>query len=147
MTSRHFLQSCLAAWPLVLALGAAPAAAHPPAPSQASAASSALSIGLPIAVSVGGPALVLSAGVSLTVVAIQATAAGTVWVLQRASDGAQISVQWAASGVAAASVAVGSVLAVTVLSTGWLLSAAGEAIAFIPNEIGASLIHHERLTY
>jgi hypothetical protein len=146
MTSRHFLQSCRAVWPLVLALGAAPAAAHPPAPSQASAASSALSIGLPIAVSVG-PALVLSAGVSLTVVAVQATAIGTVWVLQRASDGAQISVQWAASGVAAASVGVGTVLAVTVISTGWLLSAAGEAIAFIPNEIGASLIHHERITY
>ena len=35
---------------------------------------------------------------------------------------------------------------VTAISTGYVLSAAGEAIAFIPNEIGASLLHNERVT-
>ena len=34
----------------------------------------------------------------------------------------------------------------TALSTGWVLSAAGEAIAFIPNEIGRALLYNERIT-
>jgi hypothetical protein len=33
-----------------------------------------------------------------------------------------------------------------VLSTGWVLSAAGEAIAFVPNEIGRALLYNERIT-
>ena len=33
------------------------------------------------------------------------------------------------------------------LSAGWVLSAAGQAIAFIPSEIGRALLHNERLTY
>jgi hypothetical protein len=35
---------------------------------------------------------------------------------------------------------------VTALSAGWVLSAAGQAIAFIPNEIGRALLHNERIT-
>jgi len=33
-----------------------------------------------------------------------------------------------------------------VLSTGWVLSAAGQAIAYVPNEIGRALLYNERLT-
>src|SRR5689334_1532811 len=44
---------------------------------------------LPIAVSVAAPVLVLSAGATLTVVAVEVSAAGAVWVLERASDGAR----------------------------------------------------------
>jgi len=32
------------------------------------------------------------------------------------------------------------------LASGWLISAAGQAIAFVPNEIGASLLYNERVT-
>ena len=42
--------------------------------------------------------------------------------------------------------AVGTVVAVTVVSTGWVLSAAGTAIAFVPNMIGAALLYNERVT-
>ena len=36
---------------------------------------------------------------------------------------------------------------VAVASTaGWVLSAAGKAIAFIPNEMGRALLHNERVT-
>jgi hypothetical protein len=45
-----------------------------------------------------------------------------------------------------ASVGVGTALAVSVVSTGWVLSAAGEALAFIPNEIGAALLYNERIS-
>ena len=48
---------------------------------------------LPVAVSVAAPVMILSAGAVLTVVAVEATSAGTVWVLERASDGARASVR------------------------------------------------------
>lgn len=101
---------------------------------------------LPVAVSVAAPAVVLSAGVGLTVVAIESTAKGTVWVLQRASDGVKVSVQFSGNVARGAALAAGTVVMVSVITTGAVLSAAGEAIAFIPNEVGASLIHNERVT-
>ena len=114
------------------------------AQSEASALS-ALS-GLPIAVSVAGPVLLLSAGVALTVVAVEASVAGTVWVLERASDGARLTLRVSAQAAGGLSVAAGTVVLCTALSTGWVLSAAGQAIAFIPNEIGAALLYNERVS-
>jgi hypothetical protein len=35
---------------------------------------------------------------------------------------------------------------VTALTSGYVLSAAGQAIAFIPNEIGRALLYNERVT-
>lgn len=127
----------LASIGLIAALAVAPAAqAH----SEVSDAS-ALSL-LPVAVSVAAPVAVLSGGVMLGVVAVQASATGTVWVLERASDGARMSIQFAGH----ASAAIGTAVVVTVVATGWVLSAAGAAIAFVPNEIGRSLLHNERIT-
>jgi hypothetical protein len=100
---------------------------------------------LPIAVSVAAP-VVLSAGAVLTVVAVEASATGTVWVLERASDGARSTLRLSAQAVGGLSVVAGTAVLVTVMSTGWVLSAAGTAIAFIPNEIGAALLYNERVT-
>ena len=124
-----------------------PAAAHArdPAASQASTAS-ALSAAVPVALSVTGPALLASGTAALAVVSVQASATGTVWVLERASDGARWTLHFAADSTAAASRGLGTVVTVTALSAGWLLSAAGEAIAFVPNALGASLLHHEQIT-
>ena len=101
---------------------------------------------LPIAVSVAAPVMLLSAGAMLTVVAVEATSAGTVWVLERASDGARASVQLSGQAIGAMSLAAGSAVLVTAMSTGWLISAAGHALAFIPNHLGAALLHNERIT-
>ena len=101
---------------------------------------------LPVAVSVAAPAMLLVGGAMLTVVSVQASATGTVWVLESASDGARWVLRFGAEGVAAASMATGAVITCTALSTGWLLSAAGEAIAFVPNAIGASLLYNEQVT-
>lgn len=101
---------------------------------------------LPIAVSVAAPVMILSAGAALTVVSVEATAGGTLWVLERASDGARASIRLVGRGIAGASVAAGTAVAVTVISTGWVLSAASEVIAFIPNELGAALLYNERIT-
>lgn len=125
-------------------LGAAPAALAHPGASEASTVSG-LSLALPIAVSVAAPVMILSAGAVLTVSAVEVSANGTVWVLERASDGASALVTFGAASLGAAAVAVGTGIAVTVLSAGWLLSAAGEAIAFVPNALGESLLYHERI--
>jgi biotin transporter BioY len=115
---------------------------------QAQSEASALSAlsGLPIAVSLTAPTLLLSTGGMLAVVAVEASAAGTVWVLERASDGARITLRLSAQAAGGLSVVAGTAVLVTAISAGWVLSAAGAAIAFIPNEIGAALLYNERIT-
>lgn len=115
------------------------------AQSDLSAASSGLSL-LPVAVSVGAAGGVLAAGSALVVVSITVVAEGTVWVLERVSDGVRFSVRVTGQAVGAASVAVGTACVVTATVGGQILSAAGRVIAFIPNEIGRALLHNERLT-
>ena len=101
---------------------------------------------LPIAVSVAAPVALLSAGGTFVVVAVSAVAEGTVWVLERASDGARFSVTLGAAAVGGVSLAAGSAVMAVACSTGWVLSAAGRAIAFIPNEVGKALLYNERVT-
>jgi hypothetical protein len=121
-----------------LLLGTVPMAqAHNSDISEASALSM-----LPVAMVVAAPAMLLSGGVMLTVVSVEASAKGSIWVLERASDGARASVEC----VGSVAMAVGTGVVVTALSAGWVLSAAGTAIAFIPNQIGASLLYNERVT-
>jgi hypothetical protein len=106
---------------------------------------SALSM-LPVAMSVAAPAMLLSGSVLLTVVSVQASAVGTVWVLERASDGARMTLTFSGNAIAGAALSMGTAVAVTAIASGWVLSAAGQAIAFVPNEIGRSLLHNERIT-
>ena len=103
-------------------------------------------VGSAAAVSVVPAALAVS-GAVLVVKAVEVSARGTVIVLERASDGARASVELsgrAASGVVAG---VGTAVAVSVIGAGVVLSAAGEVLCFIPNELGRALLHNERLTY
>lgn len=97
---------------------------------------------LPIGVLSAAPVAILTAGASLSVTAVEASAGGTTWVLQRASDGARATVKLAGN----ASVAVGTSVVVTAMAAGHVLSAAGQAVAFILNEVGASMLHNERVT-
>lgn len=101
---------------------------------------------LPIGLSVAAPALLLSGGVVLTVTAVEASAQGAVWVLERAADGARMTLTLSAKAAGGVSVAVGTAVVVSAVSAGWVLSAAGQAIAFIPNEIGTALLHNERVS-
>ena len=133
----------------VLALAAAaaiglhgPAAAHRTGASEASATLSAL----PVAVSVGVPVAVLSVGAVFTVVAVEASADGFVWVLENVADGVRCSVRFAGQVVGGVSVGVGTAVTVSAIGAGWLLSAAGTAVAFIPNEIGKALLYNEQVT-
>lgn len=95
---------------------------------------------------VAAPVLLSTAGTLLVVKGVQASAQGTVFVLERAADGARASVEIAGRAAAGSALAVGTVVTVSVISAGVLLSAGGEVIAFIPNEVGRALLHHERLS-
>ncbi|QCB47142.1 hypothetical protein [Hydrogenophaga sp. PAMC20947] len=86
-------------------------------------------------------------GATLVVKAVEVTVSGTVYLLERASDGAQASVRVSGQAASAMSAGVGTVLVVSAIGTGVLLSAAGEVLAFIPNELGRALLHNEQLTY
>lgn len=142
--------NAIAAAMLALA-GAGPVHAH-----GESAVLSGLSA-LPMASVLGGSAvagsvaaipLALSAsGAVLVVTAVEASARGVVLVLERASDGARASVEIVGRGVAGASIAVGSTVGCSVIASGVVLSAAGQAIAFVPNAIGRALLHDEQLSY
>ncbi|KQV50668.1 hypothetical protein ASC95_15055 [Pelomonas sp. Root1217] len=145
------MKRLLALSSLSLAL-ALPAQAHD-SPSEASAVLSLAPVVLSVgAVSAGGvalsaiPAGILSAGVTLVVVSVEVVGSATVWVLERASDGARISIK--ASGKLAEGVVVstGAAVVVSVIAAGTLLSAAGEVIAFIPNEIGKALLYNEQVS-
>ncbi len=133
------MKTCLS----LLALCAALAS---PARAQSGASElSAVSL-LPVALSVAAPVGLLSAGAAFTVVAVEAGSGATVWVLERASDGARASLRFSGALAGGASVLVGTAVVATTLSAGVLLSAAGQAIAFIPNEVGKALLYNERVT-
>lgn len=92
------------------------------------------------------PVTLSAAGTVLVVKGVEASARGTVYVLERMSDGARVSVEVTGHALNGASTAVGKTVTATAMASGTLLSAAGEAIAFIPNEMGRALLHNERLT-
>ena len=101
---------------------------------------------IPVAISVALP-VVLVAGVgSVVVTGVEASAEGTVWIVENVVDGVKGSICFAAKAVGASAVAVGTVVVVTVVGTGMVLSAAGHVIAFIPNEIGRSLSYNQRVS-
>jgi hypothetical protein len=152
MTHFHLKNMVLAA-SLALSLAAGPAHAQ----SEASLAVSALPVASVVGVagSVLGGAVAVSAvpvalavsGAVLVVKAVEASATGTVYVLERASDGARASVAVAGRGTKAVSAGVGTALAVSVITAGVVLSVAGEVIAFIPNQLGRALLHNERVSF
>ncbi|MCK6404207.1 MAG: hypothetical protein L6Q74_20245 [Sphaerotilus natans subsp. sulfidivorans] len=131
---------------LAAALAVAPMATHAHRDGSEASVLSALSLGVPLAISAAPAAALLSAGATLTVASVQVAAAGTVWVLTQASTGASVVLTLSAAGAEAVSVTAGTAVVVTALSAGWILSAAGKALCFVPNEIGLSLIHNERMT-
>lgn len=103
----------------------------------ASAGAAAVSV-LPVALS--------TAGAVLTIKAVESTARSTVYVLERASDGARASVEVAGRTAGTVSIGIGTAVVVSAIGTGMLLSAAGEVLAFIPNELGRALLHNEQVT-
>ena len=134
-------------------------AAVGPAPAQAQSEASVGVSMLPVASVVGSasvagaaagavvavPAALLVSGAVLTVKVVQVSARGTVYVLERASDGATASVQLAGAAASGVGLSVGATVVTTVIASGVVLSAAGEALCFIPNAVGRALLYDEKL--
>lgn len=147
-----FIALGVAACAALAGLGAAPPAR---AQSEASAALSLLPLASVVgAASVAGaaataaaavPAALSVGGATLSVVAVEVVADGTVYLLERASDGARASVKVLDRSSRRASMAAGSSVEVGVIGSGIVLSAAGEVLAFIPNAIGRALLYNERV--
>ncbi|MDO5690929.1 MAG: hypothetical protein Q4G70_00405 [Pseudomonadota bacterium] len=91
------------------------------------------------------PAALAVSGAVLTVKAVEASAHGTVIVLERASDAATASVELGASAVSGLALSAGNTVTTTVIASGVILSAAGEVLCFIPNAIGHALLHNEKI--
>lgn len=85
-------------------------------------------------------------GATLVVKAVQSTVQGSVYVLERVSDGVRVSVQVGGKALGAASMVVGTVVTVSAIAAGTILLVAGEAIAFVPNEVGRALLYNRRLS-
>jgi hypothetical protein len=110
-------------------------------PSEASEASM-----VPVAISAVLPVVLVAGAGSVVVTAVQASAEGTVWVVENVADGVKGSICFAGTVAAASALTVGTIVVVTVVQTGKLLSAAGHVIAFIPNEIGRTLSYNQRVS-
>jgi len=141
------LQAALAALlaGALLVTAAQPSAAARERPARTASEASAISM-VPVALSVAAPVGLLAGGAALTVVAVESASEGTVWVLERASDGMRASVRFTEAAAGSASVALATTVVVAAVSTGWILSAGGRALCFVPNEVGRALMHHERVT-
>lgn len=146
-----YARALLAGWCAVVLLAGAPARAQ----SEASVALSVLPVasvagsvgmaGAAASAAVALPVALAASGAVLTVRAVQASAQGTVIVLERLSDGAVASVEVASELAGGLALSVGAVVMTTVIASGVILSAAGEALVFIPNAIGRALLHSERV--
>lgn len=93
---------------------------------------------------VAGTSALIVSGAQFTVSALEAAGESVVVVMRGASEAATVSVKASANVVGAASVVVGSTVQVVAESLGNALYAGGKLIAFIPNEVGRSLIHQSR---
>lgn len=83
-------------------------------------------------------------GSEFTVKAVRASGEGVELILQGASGAIETSAKVSGEAARAASVRVGTSVRVLAESTGYALLASGVLLAFVPNEIGRSLLHHAR---
>ena len=118
------------------------------AQSQASRASTRASEGLSEAAStvVAGSATLIVGGAVLVVDSVRQVGEALLVVLrpvgQGVSEASTVTLRFAASAVGNTSVAVGASVQVVAEASGQAVYLAGKLIAFIPNEVGKSLVHH-----
>lgn len=99
-----------------------------------------------VAVSVLVPAAFISEAGQYVVKGVQASANGTVYVLEKISDGARGSVTISGNVSGAASVGMGESVRFVATSAGMLLVSAGKVLAIIPNELGKALMKSDKLS-
>ncbi|MEQ1775497.1 MAG: hypothetical protein ABL891_17110 [Burkholderiales bacterium] len=137
------LKSKIIALALSAALGVLSAPIAPVAHAADSTASTRASDNLSIAsgMVISGSVGVLAASGELIVVGVEQSGRGVSVVVKNVGDASGEIVTVLINGAAAALMAIGSALQASATGVGYVLVASGKAIAFIPNEIGQSLLH------
>lgn len=119
-----------------------------PRQSELSRGSEALSLGVAV-VSLGTMSALQGSG-RVVIDAVEFSAETATLVLKRVGQGgseaSQVTLKLSAKGLEKSALVVGAGLEVSVVSTGYLLISAGKALAFIPNQVGQTLLHHEKLS-
>jgi hypothetical protein len=87
----------------------------------------------------------IPAGSQLVVTALHAVGDVVEVSVQAAGESAAITLRVGADAVHASGMAVGTTLVVTAVSAGLLVSAAGEVVCFVPDQMARSLIHSREL--
>jgi uncharacterized membrane protein len=129
---------------LCLACAAAShASAHGDGSTTLSEASGLIALGS-ASVVVGSLGAVAASG-AIVVDSVQAVGGASMVVLRGASEAVSATVRLSGNVVAGASLVAGASVTLVAVSTGYLLVSAGQVLAFIPNEIGRSLLHHSRV--
>jgi len=91
-----------------------------------------------------GSTQVLSGGAQMVIESVKWSGESAVLILRDAPHMAAITLEASVKWVGNTSLAAGESITVIAQSTGYLLTKAGEIIAFIPSEIGAALVHQSR---
>lgn len=94
------------------------------------------------AVVVAGSMSALAGAGKVVVKGLEASGDVVTVVLAGASEGVEASVRLSGKAAKGLSVAAGTVVSVSVISSGYLLVASGQVLAFVPNELGKALFHH-----
>jgi hypothetical protein len=118
-----------------------------PAWAQSTEASQASAISLAPSVALASLALqAIPAGSTLVIRSLKPVGQTIELVVEASATGASFVLEVGAEAVRALALAAGRVLTVTVVSAGYLICAGSEAIAFIPDQLARSLIHHRELS-
>ena len=127
---------------LVLALaGIAPAAS---AQSEALSQVSAISVAPSTLAAGAGLSLVVGVG-QLTVLSLERVGELVVATVRAGSEAVAFTIELSAEAVHALGIAVGTTLEASATTAGWIISCAGEAVAFVPDAAAATLIHHREI--
>jgi hypothetical protein len=135
---RTILRACT-----VAALFFAAVSAHANSVTDPSRASIDTSIAIPVTMVMGTAQFFKDAG-QLSVTGVKTVGKVSVITFRGLANGAEASVQVSGKAIEGSAVGVGVVLQTSVSATGVLLTAAGKALMFVPNEMGKSLLHHSR---
>ncbi|WP_394779511.1 hypothetical protein [Undibacterium sp.] len=94
---------------------------------------------------VGGSMSLVAASGTIVVESVEKVADGVVIVFKGASQAGKASIKLTGAVAGGLSVAAGTVVETAAMSTGTMLIVSGKALAFIPNEIGSSLLHQSKV--
>ena len=125
---------------LLLVSGPLCAATQSDAASRQSEASLAASVEVPVAM-----AEALSAGAGFSVTALEASGGAVALTVSAVGAGASAVIVVSAEIARALGIAVGTAVVATAVSTGWILSVAGESLCFIANALARPHLHSRRL--